>query len=411
MSSKGRNASSGPTVASPIARGYASAVIGYGHQSIDDSDIAAVTAVLRGQSLTCGPAVEAFEAEIRRISGAPFAAAISNGTSALRLLYQAAGMAPGQRVGVPAITFVATASQAQLCGAEVVLLDVDPDTLLLTPEIVDAYAGRLDWVVAVHVAGRMCDLAGLAAACRRKGARLLEDAAHAFGSTRDGGERCGDCRHSDGAIFSFHPVKNVTTAEGGAIVVRDPAWDRRIRQLRHHGIVRDGFRGPLAARDAGAPWYHEFHQPATNERLSDLQCALGASQCRRIAWFKERRAALVERYRQALPGLPGISAPPPAPGQQPFWHLAAAWCDWAALGLDRRAAFAAAQADGWSPQVHYIPLHRQPVLAACAPVGGLPGAERAYEGLLSLPCYPDLTDAEQDLIIASLGRLARRVRP
>lgn len=386
-------------------------MIGYGRQSIDESDIAAVAAVLRGQPLTCGPAVDAFEAEIRRISGAPHAAAVSNGTSALRLLYQAAGIGPGQVVGVPAITFVATASQAMLCGAEVVLLDVDPDTLLLTPEILAACPRRLDWVVAVHVAGRMCDLAGLAAECRRRGARLLEDAAHAFGSTRDDGERCGDCRHSEGAIFSYHPVKNVTTAEGGAVVVRDAAWDRRVRQLRHHGIVREGFRGPLAGRDAGSAWYHEFHQPATNERLSDLHCALGASQCRRIGWFKERRAAVIARYRQGLAGLPGISPPPPAPGQEPFWHLAAAWCEWTALGCDRRALFAAAQADGWSPQVHYIPLHRQPVLAACAPPAGLPGAERAYEGLVSLPCYPDLQPAEQDRIIATIQGMARHVRP
>ena len=386
-------------------------MIGYGRQSIDDTDIAAVTAVLRGQPLTCGPAVDAFEAEIRRISGAPFAAAVSNGTSALRLLYQAAGIGPGQRVGVPAITFVATASQAMLLGAEIVLLDVDPATLLLTPEILDACRERLDWVVAVHVAGRLCDLAGLAEVCRRKGIRLLEDAAHAFGSTRDGGERCGDCRHSEGAIFSFHPVKNVTTAEGGAIVVRDAAWDKRVRQLRHHGIVREDFRGPLAAADAGSPWYHEFHQPATNERLSDLHCALGASQCRRIETFKQRRAAIVERYRVGLAGLPGLTAPPPAPGQQPFWHLAAAWLDHARLGLDRRAFFASANAAGYAPQVHYIPLHRQPVLTSAARASDLAGAEWAYAGLVSLPCYPDLGEDEQALVLDHLAALARRVRP
>lgn len=385
-------------------------MIGYGGQSIDESDIAAVAAVLRGQPLTCGPAVDAFEAEIRRISGAPHAVAVSNGTSALRLLYQAAGIGPGCRVGVPAITFVATATQALLCGAEVVLLDVDPATLLLTPGILDACRERLDWVVAVHVAGRMCDLAGLAEVCRRKGIRLLEDAAHAFGSERDGGERCGDCRHSEGAIFSFHPVKNVTTAEGGAVAVRDPAWDRRLRQLRHHGIVRDGFVGPLAARDGGAPWYHEFHQPATNERLSDVHCALGASQCRRIGAFKARRTAIVERYRAALAGTPAIRAPAPAPGQSPFWHLAACWFDWDILGIDRRAFIAEAAARGYAPQVHYIPLHLQPVLAQAARGGPLDGAERAYAGLLSMPCHPGVGDADLDGIARHLAETARRVR-
>lgn len=385
-------------------------MIGYGRQSIDQSDLDAVAAVLRDQPLTCGPAVDAFESEIRRISSAPFAAAVSNGTSALRLLYQAAGIGPGQRVGVPAITFVATASQAMLLGAEIVLLDVDPTTLLLTPATLDACTERLDWVVAVHVAGRMCDLAGLAEVCRRKGIRLLEDAAHAFGSSRDGGERCGDCRHSEGAIFSFHPVKNVTTAEGGAIVVRDQAWDRRVRQLRHHGIVRDGFRGDLAGNDAGSPWYHEFHQPATNERLSDLHCALGASQCLRIESFKRRRAAIVAGYRSDLAGLAGITAPALAPGQDPFWHLAVAQLDWARLGTTRRAALSAAAAAGIAPQVHYIPLHHQPVLATAPRASSLDGADRAYRGMISLPCYPDLDEAERAQVVAWLASLARGVR-
>ena len=384
-------------------------MLGYGHQSVDESDIAALAAVLRGQSLTCGPAVDAFETEIKRISGAPYASAVSNGTSALRLLYETAGIRSGQRVGVPAITFVATASQALLCGAEVVLLDVDPNTMLLTPEILDACHERLDWVVAVHIAGRMCDLAGLADVCRRKGIRLLEDAAHAFGSTRDDGERCGDCRHSEGAIFSFHPVKNITTAEGGAIVVRDPSWDRRVRQLRHHGIVRESFRGPLATAEAGAPWYHEFHQPATNERLSDLHCALGASQCRRIDIFKARRAAIIERYRSDLRGIVGFTAPTPAPGQQPFWHLAALWFDWTLLGIDRRSFFAAAHAVGYAPQVHYIPLHRQPVLASAHRASDLAGADRAYAGLVSLPCYSGLSHEEQTLVLNHLVTLAHNV--
>lgn len=389
---------------------YDHTMLGYGRQSIADSDIAAVAAVLRGQPLTCGPAVDAFESEIRRISGAPYATAVSNGTSALRLLYQTAGIGPGQRVGVPAITFVATASQAMLGGAEVVLLDVDPETLLLTPAILDACRERLDWVVAVHVAGRMCDLAGLAEVCRRKQIRLLEDAAHAFGSTRDDGERCGDCRYSEGAIFSFHPVKNVTTAEGGAVAVRDPAWDRRLRQLRHHGIVREGFTGDLAAADAGAPWYHEFHQAATNERLSDLHCALGASQCQRIDAFKARRAAIVAGYQRDLTGLPGIAAPAPAPGQGPFWHLAVAQIDWLALGTTRRAALATALAAGISPQVHYIPLHHQPVLATAVRASTLAGADRAYQRIISLPCYPDLTEAERSRVVAWLATLARGVR-
>ena len=385
-------------------------MISYGRQSIDESDIAAVTAVLRGQALTCGPAVDAFEAEVSRISGAPFAIAVSNGTSALRLLYQAVGIGPGVRVGVPAITFAATASQAMLLGADVVLLDVDPVTLLLTPEILASTRERLDWVVPVHAAGRQCDLAGLSAVAAPRGVRMLEDAAHAFGSTWADGRPAGASAESEGAIFSFHPVKNITTAEGGAIVVRDAAVDRRLRSLRHHGIIREGFTGVLAAEDAGAPWYHEFHHPATNERLSDLHCALGISQCQRLPAFKAARQAVHDRYRAAAGSWPWLTLPPPCPDQRPFWHLCPARIDWHMLGADRRAVFADALAHGIQLQVHYIPLHCQPAFSGLVRGSALNGAEAAYRGLVSLPCHPELLGAPQTQVIAWLDGLAQRMR-
>jgi dTDP-4-amino-4,6-dideoxygalactose transaminase len=385
-------------------------VLGYGKHSIDDEDVAAVIQVLRGQPLTCGPAVEAFEAAIRTHTGAAHAVAVSNGTSALRLLYQVAGIGPGRRVGVPAITFVATASQAMLLGAEVVLLDVDPDTLLLTPAILERCRERLDYVVPVHLAGRLCDLAGIAAVAKTRGITVLEDAAHAFGSRWDDGRRCGDGTWGAGAIFSFHPVKTVTTGEGGAITTNDAGWAARLRGLRHHGIVRAGFAGDLAAGEAGAPWYHEFHQPATNERISDLQAALGVSQCRRLDAFSAARARIRERYRSALAGLPWLRIAASPVGQQPCWHLAIAHIDWGRLGCDRRAFFAAANAAGIAPQVHYIPLHHQPALARAARASDLAGADAAYRAVVSLPCYPDLTEEEQNHVIAWLQGMAQQVR-
>lgn len=385
-------------------------MIGYGRQNIDQHDIAAVVAALTGDLLTCGPAVEAFEAEIRRVSGAAHAIAVSNGTSALKLLYQAAGIGPGKRVGVPAMTFVATASQAMLLGAEVVLLDVDPQTLNLTPEILDRCRERLDFVVPVHFAGRLVDLAGLAEVAARKGITILDDAAHAFGSVWGADEatptwRCGDGRYSRGTTFSFHPVKNITTGEGGAIVTNDATMAAKLRSLRHHGIERTGWHGDFAATESQAAWYHEFHHPSTNERLSDIQAALGASQCRRLAAFKSERAQQIERYRRELPAW--VRPPAPAPGQQPFWHICSVQVDWTAVGRTRAQALTDARAAGIAFMVHYMPLHHQPILAAAARGSDLAGADAAFVGLLSVPCYAGLTAEQQGRVIAWFASLKR----
>jgi dTDP-4-amino-4,6-dideoxygalactose transaminase len=279
---------------------------------------------------------------------------------------------------------------------------------LLTPDILAACRERLDVVVPVHLAGRLCDLAGLAAICAQRGIRLLEDAAHAFGSTA-GTMRCGDGTFGSAAIFSFHPVKNITTGEGGAIVTNDAAWFARLRSLRHHGIVREGFRGDLAARDAGSPWYHEFHQPSGNDRLSDLHAALGVSQSRKLEVFKAARATIIARYRAELAHVPGIAIAPEAHGQEPFWHLCLMHGDWERLGCDRKTFMARAAAAGIAPQVHYIPLHHQPVLAKAARASDLVGADRFYAGVVSLPCHPCLSGDEQGQVIAFLRALAAGV--
>ncbi len=361
-----------------------------------------MVAALRGELLTSGPSVEAFEAEICRISGAAHAVAVSNGTSALKLLYQVMGIGKGTRVGVPAMTFVATASQAMLLGAEIVLLDVDPLTLNLTPDILEKCAERLDFVVPVHFAGRLCDLEGIAAVAKRKGITVLDDAAHAFGSTWGSDVaapvwRAGDGRFSRGTTFSFHPVKNITTGEGGAIAVNDAALAAKLRSLRHHGIERSGFQGDLADCESLAPWYHEFHHPSTNERLSDIQAALGASQCSRLATFKAERAAQIERYRHELPAY--VRVPASAPEQQPFWHICAVQVDWRAIGRTRAQVMAEARAAGISLMVHYTPLQHQPILTQACRGSALTGADTAFAGLLSIPCYPGLTSDQQGQVI------------
>jgi dTDP-4-amino-4,6-dideoxygalactose transaminase len=387
----------------------AAARLGYGRQLIDDDDVSAVTRVLRGDLLSCGPAVEAFETSISKVCGAPFAVAVANGTSALRLLYRVAGVGPGKRVGVPAITFAATASQAIALGAEVVLLDVDPNSLLLTPEILERVTTALDYVVPVHIAGLQCDLRRLAEIAQRRGIVLLEDAAHAFGSSGPGAARCGELSFSHGAIFSFHPVKNVTTAEGGAIVVKDAAWAERLRSLRHHGVQRSHFTGPQAAHAAGASWYHEFHEIAGNDRLSDLHAALGVSQIAKLERFKALRSKIHAGYRRALAGLTWLSLPPEPNDQAPCWHLFQVQIDWRALGLSRAELFASAAQAGVQLQVHYIPLQFQPIFASLPRAMVLTGSEQAYRGLVTLPCYPALLPEEQAHVIAWLCQVGSGV--
>ena len=388
-----------------------STMIGYGRQNISEQDIAAVVAALRGEMLTSGPLVEAFEAEICTITGAAHAVAVSNGTSALKLLYQVMGIGKGTRVGVPTMTFVATASQAMLLGAEIVLLDVDPHTLNITPEILERCAEHLDFVVPVHFAGRLCDMAGIAAVAKRKGITVLDDAAHAFGSTWGSDPaaplwRAGDGRYSRGTSFSFHPVKNITTGEGGAITVNDATLAAQLRSLRHHGIERSGFRGDLAANESQAPWYHEFHHPSTNERLSDIQAALGASQCLRVASFKAERAQQIERYRRELPAF--VRVPAPAPEQSPFWHICSVQVDWAAIGRTRAQVMAEARVAGLSFMVHYTPLHHQPILSVACRASTLANADTLFPGILSIPCYPGLTADQQGQVIAWFASLGAK---
>ncbi len=377
-------------------------MIGYGRQQIDEADLMAVREVLLGDWLTCGPAIEGFEREIQAISGAQHAIAVANGTAALRVMYQAVGIGPGVRVGVPDITFMATAMQVQMLGGEVVLLDVDPQTLLLTPEILEQYHGDLDVVIPVHMAGRLCDMQGIAAWAKRRNVRVLEDAAHAFGSSwtdsQSENRKCGDCSHSEAAIFSFHPVKNITCGEGGAIVTNDDVLADRCRSLRHHGLERHNKQGPLAAEDGNGSWYHEFHEVGGNERLSDIHAALGRSQCAKLDIFKQRRAEIIERYRAILDTQKVCTLAEAPANQQPFWHLCQIHVDWEQLGISRQDLFQQAREAGYGFQVHYIPLHTQPVLAECEQASDLSGAMAGYKTAVSVPCYPGLTDSDVEAV-------------
>ena len=351
----------------------------YGRQAIDDDDIAAVVSALRSDWLTGGPAIDRFESAICEVTGARHAVVFANGTAALHGAVAAAGLGPGDRVAVPSLTFAASANAARYCGAEPVLLDIDPATLNVD---LSAMPADVDGLVAVHYAGLPVDLRSIPNRPRI----VIEDAAHALGARTPDGP-VGNCANSDLCCFSFHPVKPITTGEGGAVTTNDDGLADRLRRFRSHGLVRRPERGG---------WYQETVDLGYNYRLTDIQAALGASQITKLERFTQRRNDLADRYRSKL-GSDAIILPPEAPpGWRHSYHL------FAVRVPDRRAAYDRLHAVGIGVQVHYVPLHHHPSFADVARVGQLDRTDEAYAQLLSLPLHPGLTDADQDRVISHL---------
>ncbi|MEO6143791.1 MAG: aminotransferase class V-fold PLP-dependent enzyme [Dermatophilaceae bacterium] len=363
----------------------------YGRQSIDESDIDAVAAVLRGDWLTTGPSVAAFEQGLTRISGAASALSVTSGTAALHTAYAALGVGAGDEVVTTALTFVATASCASVLGATIVFADVCEDTGNLDPQAVSALmTDRTRVVAGVDYAGHPIDASALAEVTHAGEAVLLEDAAHSIGGFLDG-RPVGSL--ADVTTFSFFPTKNITTAEGGAVVsVREGVVDRA-RAFRNIGLVRD----PAVLRfpDEG-PWHQEVHDFGLNYRLPDLLCALGSSQLQRLPAFKARRAAITARYNQGLSGIDELRTPARRKGADPMWHLYP-------LRIQdgrRRQLYEHLRSNGIGVQVNYLPVYWHPVYADLGYRRGMcPVAEEYYAQEISLPLFPDLTDAEVDTVI------------
>jgi UDP-4-amino-4,6-dideoxy-N-acetyl-beta-L-altrosamine transaminase len=355
-------------------------VIPYGRQQIDEDDIAAVVGVLRGDWLTCGPAVERFEAALCEVTGASFAVAMANGTAALHGALWAAEIGTGDVVATSPLSFHASASCALYAGATPALVDIDPKTL-------NADLGQIPpcaAFVAVHYAGLPLDLGALS----RRPWFVIEDAAHALGATTPDGP-VGNCAHSDMTCFSFHPVKTVTTAEGGAVTTNSSELAERLRRFRSHGSV---------PRPEEGGWYYEIDELGYNFRISDLQCALGTSQLAKLEQFVARRNEIAARYHEKLAPLPIDLPPEAAMGWRHAYHL------FPVQVPNRRAVYDAMRAGGIGVQVHYVPIYRHPVYEHLGfDAYDYPETERAYEGLLSLPMYPSLTDAQQDYVIERLG--------
>jgi perosamine synthetase len=354
-------------------------VIPYGRQSIDDDDIAAVVAVLKGDWLTQGPHVEEFEAAVATATGARFAVAFANGTAALHGAAAAAGLGPGHTVATSPLSFVASANCARYVGATPVFVDIDPATLNLDPARVPANA---DALVAVHYAGLPFDLAALTYRPRV----IIEDAAQALGATTPDGP-VGNCARSDMSVFSFHPVKTVTTGEGGVVTTNSPDLDARLRSFRTHGIQRD----------PGSAWRYDVATLGFNYRLTDLQAALGTRQMVRLDTFVRRRVTLASRYRELLADLPVELPPLPAAGFTSAHHLFPVRVD------DRDRVFDDLRAAGIGVQVHFIPIYRHTTMRDLGvDAADFPNTEAAFSRLLSIPLFPDLAVDEQDRVAEAL---------
>jgi UDP-4-amino-4,6-dideoxy-N-acetyl-beta-L-altrosamine transaminase/dTDP-4-dehydrorhamnose reductase len=392
--------------------------IPYGRQWIDANDIQAVVQVLRSERVTQGPKVEEFEKALADYCGVKYAVAVNSGTSALHIACLAAGVKPGDEVITSPITFVASANCAAYCGATPVFADIDPRTYNVAPgEILKKLSGKTAAVIPVHMAGQSCDMEGIAKtvqeALPNRKAFIIEDASHALGSLYKG-HNVGACTWSDMSVTSFHPVKHITTGEGGAVLTNDERLCSRLKLFRSHGITHRqedfvarerAFSGTLSdGRPVANPWYYEQIELGYNYRLTDIQSALGLSQLRKMDLIRSRRREIVNRYNTEFDRFAGFTIPFESPDCESNFHLYIGLFDFATIGLDRAEVVHRLRARGVQTQVHYIPVHLQPFFQARfgTKMGDCPRAEAYYAKCLSLPLHHALTDAEVGQVIASV---------
>jgi len=382
-------------------------VIPYGRQDITPADIAAVTAVLQSDFITQGPAIPAFEAALTAQCGAVHTVVASSATAALHIACLALDLGPGDALWTSPNTFVASANAGLYCGARVDFVDTDPATYNMCLDALEAKldvaarAGTLPKIVIpVHFAGQSCDMARLGALRDRHGFRIIEDASHAIGGSY-GNAPVGNCRYSDICVFSFHPVKIITTAEGGAATTNDDTLARRMQMLRSHGITRDV---AAMSKTPDGPWYYEQLDLGFNYRMTDIQAALGASQMTRLGDYIDARHRIRAVYDAELADLP-LTLPFQPDYQRSALHLYPVLIREEAP-LDRAAAFAALRAAGIGVNVLYIPVYRQPYHAAMGyDPADFPQAEDYYNRMLAIPMYARLTEADQAAVIAALRQV------
>lgn len=383
-------------------------MIYYGRQDIDGADIRAVEAVLQSDFLTQGPRIEEFEYRVAAYCGAKYAVAVTNATSALHIACRAAGLGEGDMLWTSPITFTASANCGRYCGADVDFVDIDDVTYNMSVDTLKqklwaaraaGHSGHLpDIVVPVHLAGQSCDMVRIHALAEEYGFTVLEDASHAAGADYLGG-KVGSCQYSDMAVFSFHPVKIITTGEGGMVLTNREDLYEKLKLYRSHGITRDP---QLMTHKSDGPWYYQQVELGYNYRMTDIQAALGCSQMERIDTFVARRRYLARRYDELLQGLP-LLTPHVMQGADPSWHIYIVRLDLAKVKKSKQQIFAEMKERGITLNLHYIPVHTQPYYEALGHrPEEYPNAMQYYAEAFTLPLYFDLTDEQQDDIVAAL---------
>ncbi|MEO1557506.1 MAG: UDP-4-amino-4,6-dideoxy-N-acetyl-beta-L-altrosamine transaminase [Pseudomonadota bacterium] len=382
-------------------------MIPYGRQDITEDDLAAVRDVLTSDFLTQGPRVPDFEAAVAAAAGAAHGVAANSATSALHIACMALGLGPGDWLWTVPNTFVASANVGIYCGAQVDFVDIDPDSFNMCPDALAAKlaqaetAGRLPKVlIPVHLTGQSADMERIGALARRYGVRVIEDASHAIGASFAGAP-VGTCAYSDITVFSFHPVKIVTTAEGGVAVTQDAELAGRMRRAASHGITRDP---GLMTHESDGPWYYQQIALGYNYRMTELQAALGISQMQRLETYVACRSEHARAYDAALAGLP-LDLPWQDPRSRSAWHLYVIRLRLDEIALSHRAVFEALRGAGLGVNLHYIPVHTQPYYRQMGfGDGDFPNAEAYYARAISIPLFATMTEAQRAQVVDILHR-------
>lgn len=376
----------------------------YGRQDITDADIEAVISVLRSDWLTTGPMVEAFEAEIVRVTGAKYAVAVNSGTAALHAAMAALSIGKGDEIIVAALTFAASSNCVLYQGGTPVFVDIDPATLTINPtEVEKAITPQTRAIVAIDYAGQPADYSALGEIAQKHNLILVADACHAIGGSLDG-RSVGSL--ADLSTFSFHPVKHVTTGEGGAITTDNPEWAAKMRYFRNHGITTDHHQ-----REKTGSWYYEMQLLGYNYRITDFQCALGKSQLQRLPESIKRRKELAAQYDTFFANMPEITVPKVRKGASHAYHLYPVLLNLDRLKVGRRQVFEALRAEGIGVNVHYIPVYWHPYYQKLGYKHGLcPAAEDAYERLLSLPMFAAMSNSDFEDTAAAIEKVISAYR-